>query len=252
MGKDKETRLGEDIADLRAGHRERLRQEIAENGITEKNEHKIIEFLLFYAIPYKDTRPIARRLLVDYGNLYGVLNAPQDQLVRYKGMTENAALFLNMMAKFADRYLYESFDVKRVESAQDVLSQMRRYVTPGVESCFIVSVGVGNELISVLKVADGMRNSLEIPTQDITKTAIEGKVLRAIIVHNHPSGVGAPSQVDLSYTYATMHAFAVMDTEIVDHILVYKDVAYSVKSNKVYKHKWRKEYGYDEKDGNEE
>lgn len=233
-------------ADLHAGHRDRLRQEIEENGISEKNEHRIVEFLLFYAIPYKDTRPLARRLIGDFGNLHGVLNAPQDQLIRYKGMTKNAALFLNMMAKIADRYLYESFDVKTVRNTKDVLNQVKRYVTPGLESCFLVSLGVAEELVAVLKVAEGVKNALEIPVRDIVRMALVGGAFRVVLVHNHPSGVNAPSQADWKYTYSVVQAFRLMNIEIVDHILVYNETAYSMKANKVYKHNWRKEYGYEE------
>ena len=65
------------------GHREKLRQRfMRENGFEHFEDHQILELLLFYANPRKDTNPIAHALLDEFGSLKGVLEARPEMLMR--------------------------------------------------------------------------------------------------------------------------------------------------------------------------
>ena len=228
--------------DPSAGHRDRLRKELATYGISEKNEYRAVELLLFYAIPYKDTRPLARRLVNEHGNLFGILNAPKEQLMKTEGVTENIATFFGAMANIADRYLYESFSQKPIADASDVMDIVKRYITPGMESCFVVSVGVEDELIKVLKVSEGVKSVLEVPVRDIVRTILLAPAYRVIVVHNHPSGVGAPSDADRAYTFSLGEMLKTFEVELIDHVIIHGEVAYSMRTKKSYCHTagWQK------------
>ena len=71
------------MENLHKGHRERLRQSYIENGPDGMHEHQLLELLLTYAIPRRDTNPIAHRLLDKsaFGSLWGVLNAGPKELM---------------------------------------------------------------------------------------------------------------------------------------------------------------------------
>ena len=76
------------------GHRDRVRQRIAEFGFNNLTESDLLEYLLFFAIPRCDTYSLSRTLIKEFGNLRGVLNANLDELCEIKGIGRESALFL--------------------------------------------------------------------------------------------------------------------------------------------------------------
>ena len=79
------------------GHRDRLREKIVSAGIESLQPHEILEFLLFAFIPRKDTNAIAHELINTFGSFADVLSTDVDRLMAVKGMTKNAAIFLNSL-----------------------------------------------------------------------------------------------------------------------------------------------------------
>ena len=86
------------------GHRERLRKRFIENGLDGFEEHQALELFLFYAIPRKDTNPLAHRLLERYRSISGVCDAPIDELQRDFGISENAAALLKLLPEMSRLY----------------------------------------------------------------------------------------------------------------------------------------------------
>lgn len=62
------------------GHRQRLKKRFAESGFKGFHGYEILEMMLFYAIPQKDTKPLAKLLLKTFGSLSQVLDAPVEEL----------------------------------------------------------------------------------------------------------------------------------------------------------------------------
>ena len=58
------------------GHREKMRQRFLKGGLEPFADHEALELLLYYAIPRRDTNPIAHALMERYGSLRAVLSAP--------------------------------------------------------------------------------------------------------------------------------------------------------------------------------
>ena len=87
------------MENLHKGHRERLRQSYIENGPDGMHEHQLLELLLTYAIPRRDTNPIAHRLLDKsaFGSLWEVLNAGPKELMAVEGIGESAAVLLSLV-----------------------------------------------------------------------------------------------------------------------------------------------------------
>ena len=57
------------------GHRQRLKDRFRQEGLDKFDEIQVLELLLFYAIPQRDTNPLAHRLLEHFGSLAQVLEA---------------------------------------------------------------------------------------------------------------------------------------------------------------------------------
>ena len=83
-----------DEKNLHAGHRERVRENVINNGFSQLEDHRLLELLLFYSIPRGDTNEIAHTLLKEFGSLGGVISAPKEELIKICGVGENTAVFL--------------------------------------------------------------------------------------------------------------------------------------------------------------
>ena len=79
---------------MHEGHRDRMRERILLSGIESLQPHEVLEYLLYHAIPRKDTNGIAHELISKFGSFNGVLNADYNALLDVNGMTANAALLL--------------------------------------------------------------------------------------------------------------------------------------------------------------
>ena len=62
-------KMSGDINKIGLGHRERMKNYVKLHGLNDLSDLQILEFLLFYGIPYKDTQAVAAELLQKFGSL---------------------------------------------------------------------------------------------------------------------------------------------------------------------------------------
>ena len=65
------------------GHRKRMRRKFSDFGDIVFDTYELLEMLLYYTVPVRDTNPLAKRLLVEFGSLDGVLSASKENLKYY-------------------------------------------------------------------------------------------------------------------------------------------------------------------------
>ena len=70
------------------GHRDRKREQFLRCGAESFADHELLELLLYYAIPQRDTNPIAHDLMEKFGSLQAVLSAPPEELMEVSGIGE--------------------------------------------------------------------------------------------------------------------------------------------------------------------
>ena len=109
------------------GHRERLKQRFLEEGLDHFTDVQVLELLLFYAIPQKDTNPIAHALLDAFGSLSQVLDAPVEELKKVDGIKGNAATLLALVTQLCRYYQVDS--AQRMEIL-DSLEVCGNYLMP--------------------------------------------------------------------------------------------------------------------------
>ena len=83
-----------------AGHRSRMKNRFLKTGLDSFEPHEVLELLLFYAIPKRDTNKIAHDLIENFGSIAGVLNAPYELLIQIDGIGEHAAILLKQLPQF--------------------------------------------------------------------------------------------------------------------------------------------------------
>jgi DNA repair protein RadC len=172
-----------------AGHRARLRRRLAEGGGEALLDHELIEYLLALAIPRRDTKPLAKQLLREFGGLGGVLSADWEALARVPGMGETSIAALKAAQAAAVRMLRNRVDERPVLSNwQALLDYLRADMAHlGEERVRVLHLNGRNQLIRDEKMSDGSVDQAAIYTREVIRRAMDLKSSSLILVHNHPT-----------------------------------------------------------------
>ena len=73
------------------GHRARLRRRLFEGGPEALLEHELIEYLLALALPRRDTKPLAKKLIRDFGGFCRLLQVLDGEMPRIPMIVMNLA-----------------------------------------------------------------------------------------------------------------------------------------------------------------
>lgn len=203
------------------GHRERMRNKYVNKGIEVFEQHEILEMLLFYAIPRKNTNDIAHRLLEACGSLSAVFDAPIDILMQ-QGLSYNAAVLLHMIPDLSRAYQSDKFDnEEKIITDENIGKKMVHQFAGKNEECVYAFFldAKGKEKYSGI-ISKGDASSAPLFSKDIVSIAARCKAVTVIIAHNHPSGVAFPSRADLEATADIADALDTIGIHLADHIIV--------------------------------
>ena len=206
---------------LHDGHRQRLLQRFLREGLDGFDEHNILELLLFYAIPRKDTNELAHRLMDDFGSLAGVLDASAQELRLVEGIGENAAAFLKLLPELTRVY----YSQKQQELCLDSSEKAGRFLLPRFigrqeETVLLTCLDGKCRVLSCTVLHKGSLNSSEVNVRKLLSSALKYNAAAVILAHNHPGGVALPSPEDLSTTARIKTALEAADIRLLDHIIV--------------------------------
>jgi DNA repair protein RadC len=205
-----------------AGHRARLRQRLAEGGGDALLDHELIEYLLALAIPRRDTKPLAKALLREFGGIGGLMTADWQSISRVPGMGDTSVAAIKIVQATALRLL-KSEVVERpvLASWQALLDYLRAdmaYLT--VERVRVLHLNTRNQLIRDEVMSEGSIDQAAIYTREVIKRAMDLGSSSLILVHNHPSGDPSPSRADIDITRNIVDAAKRLGISVHDHIII--------------------------------
>ena len=217
-------------------HRQRVRDSYLKTGIDAMADHNILELLLFYCIPLKDTNPIAHELIEKYHDLNGVLDAPIKELEKINGIGENAAVMIKLIRDICSKYHDNAINNKvNLASAERLYDFIRmKYLGETREIVYMLSLDAHGRLKHCIKVADGTPSTAVSDNRSLVELALRFDVTNAIIAHNHPNGFATPSQADIAATEAIAKLFSTVSISLVDHVIVAEDEIFSFAMSKKY------------------
>ena len=207
---------------IHEGHRERLKKRFRENGLDSFSEFQILELLLFYIIPRRDTNPIAHRLIERFGSLHQVLEAPVEELEKVEGIGPNAALLLSLITSVARAYMVSKAEPPRILRTIEECGEYMKSLFIGrrMEVVYLLCLDAKCKVLGCREVGEGSVNSANISTRRIVEIALGLNASSVILAHNHPSGIAIPSEEDILTTKRVASALSTVDIQLVDHIIV--------------------------------
>ena len=206
---------------IHAGHRQRLREQYLTHGLDTLSDVNVLELLLFYAVPRRDTNEIAHRLLQAFGSLVRVFDASKEDLMRLGGLTENAAALVRLTVDVARRCQMDG----RQDEILNTTQKCGMYMVPlfyGAvrEEAYALALDGKCKVLSCQRLSEGSVSSTGINIRAVVEFALRTRAASVVLAHNHVSGIAVPSREDIDTTHLLIRALDTVDVLLADHIVV--------------------------------
>lgn len=215
---------------LHLGHRLRLKKRLQQDS-SALVDYEILELLLGYALPRRDTKPLAKELLQRFGHLRGVLDAMPTELQTVEGFGPGLATFFVLIREVLSKYAEAP-----VRSRESLCTPAEVAQFAGIrlsncphEEVWIATVDAQNRLISWEKLNKGSVGTVPFYPRDVLELCLQRKASGFILVHNHPGATPQASIVDLETTKHMERLAQAVGLRLVDHLIVGNGVHYSIR-----------------------
>lgn len=207
----------------REGHRQRVKDTYRENGITGMADANLLELILFYAIPRKDTKQLAYDILNHFnGRLDLVFEADLEELETINGIGESAAILISLFRAVSSRLSErQNESVQCLDDYREAKAYCRNLLANRTEEQLLL-ITLDNDLniINVHNIASGTVNMITISSRRILEYVLRDKSAAVIITHNHPHGSFKPSTEDIQFTQRLNRLLKQLGIRLADHIIV--------------------------------
>ena len=205
------------------GHRERMRDRFINEGLDNFEPHSILELMLYYAIPQKDTNILAHRLLDSFdGSLMRVLDAPLEELIKVDGIGMNTAVLIKMFPEVCRRYLLETSGKGRiVKTSEDAAKHMiPMFFGKNFECVALMCLDAKGKVLFCDYVFEGSVNAAAVSVRRVVEICVRYTTTDVIVSHNHPGGVAIPSEQDVMVTRRIAEALRTVGVRLLDHLII--------------------------------
>ncbi|NSW87695.1 MAG: DNA repair protein RadC [Syntrophobacteraceae bacterium] len=204
------------------GHRRRLRERFERSGFDGFHDHEVIELLLSYAIPRRDVKPAAKKLLDRFGSMAGVFDAPLQSLRSVDGVGEHAARLISTIPRLLDVYQQSRWKRDQTFNSTDgaVTYLNARLANERREVFCILALTSRNDLIAMEEIQRGTVNRTAVFPRQVVEAALKHSATAVILAHNHPGGDPSPSAADRQLTRKLKRILNDLDITVHDHIII--------------------------------
>lgn len=218
------------------GHRNRLRQRFVEHGLDTFSQHEVLELLLYYCIPRKDTNELAHKLIRRFGSVGQVFEASSRELAEVEGMGQNAAAFFDLLrATYRYIQINKNDKKKQMLSVADYGEHLENFFLGSFkEEVYLLCLDAKSCVIGCYKISEGGVNSTNVSIRKIVDMAIKSNAVSVVLAHNHPGGLALPSPDDVRTTYTIAQALLAVDVLLVDHVVIAESDYVSMRQSGIY------------------
>lgn len=216
-------------------HRQRIKEKYKTSGFDGWLDYEVLEFALSYAIPRRDTKPVAKELLTKFKTLNGVLDASTKELEEVKGISEHTAIFIRFLKDISARYLEAGIcEMDIVSSPQAVYDYLKASLKGSCDEEFkVLFLNNRNSLLAVETIQKGTVNKSVVYPRKIVERGLYHHASSLIVAHNHPAGILTPSEDDIRITKRILDALKLVDIVLLDHVIIAGNKYFSFKEGKI-------------------
>ena len=205
---------------MHVGHRVRMRRKLLKHGPDIFDTYELLELLLYYSIPYKDTNPISKRLLSEMGSLDAILLAEEAKLTEINGVGKRTAELLAAVDCVSDAVFIEKPETDSIFNDYDLTGAYlaRALADTTDKRILILLLDNGMRKIDLITLYENAEyGSVAVKPKDFINAAILGGASVAVTAHNHPYGPLAASASDLETNKLLGRAFKAAGITLIEN-----------------------------------
>lgn len=204
------------------GHRARLLDRFVKNGISALHPHEIIELILTFTIPRRDTKPIARQLLGKFKTITAVINGSLDELKSIDGVGERSAALFLLLKELIGYCLKEKYEHQSMISHRKDVEEYLRFYFGQRRDEYVASICLdnANHVLQTDIISEGTVNQCAVYPRAIIDKALRCGAASIVLAHNHPGGGLNPSEADWLITEKLINIGKLLDIPLMDHIII--------------------------------
>jgi DNA repair protein RadC len=218
-----------------SGHRERLKERFVRNSLNGFHDYEVLELLLTYAIPRRDTKPMAKGLIAKFKTFKGVLAASRQELEMIEGIGKQASVLIKIFNEIISYYFEENARNNEIQFTR--LTELVEYFKATIgnsknEILKAIYLNSQNKIIFTEEISEGTVSETAAFPRKVVEGALKHGATSVILGHNHPGGIAEPSEQDDYFTAKVKSALEIISISLQEHIIITEDNFFSYKKNK--------------------
>jgi DNA repair protein RadC len=214
---------------------DRPRERLKLVGASYLSDAELLAIILRVGIKGENVADLARRLLAEHHGVTGLAGLPFEELASRRGVGEAKACQVKAALELGRRLLTASPEQRRqIRSSADIADLL--ILEMGCleqEHLRVLHLNTKHQLLGMVDVYKGSLNSAPIRPADVFKGAVRVNAASIILAHNHPSGDPTPSPQDARATEQLVEAGALLDIEVLDHLVIGRSGYVSLRSRRL-------------------
>lgn len=220
---------------LHQGHRERIRQRFLSYGIDSLSMHEIIEMVLFYPMPIKNTNDISHRLINKFKSIDNVLSASSDELTEIEGMGKASALFLHLIYDICIECADFSSAFSFIDSPESLCRYFKTYFSgSSSDVCLLLSMNQNLEIIRKISFTKESFIKGNFEFRKIARLLLESDCTRIAVGIHHAGNNLFPSKSDFFITKIFSEKFTPFGIKLIDTVICSETQTYSLRKNSAF------------------
>ncbi|HOY71436.1 MAG TPA: DNA repair protein RadC [Methylotenera sp.] len=201
---------------------ERPREKLIELGAQALSDAELLAIFLRVGVVGKSAVDLSRDLLRQFGSLNGIFAASEHELSQVHGIGTSKYVQLQAIFEMSRRALNEQLQQRDIlKSPQQVHDYLVLKLGGLSKEVFLVLfLDIQNHLLATEELFSGTLTQTSIYPREVIKRALHHNAASVIFAHNHPSGVASQSVADEQLTKHLKSALALVDVQVLDHIIV--------------------------------
>lgn len=210
------------MENVNKGHRQRMKERLEKYGLESFHDHEALEFLLFYALPYKNTNGMAHELINKFGSFSRVFGATKEELKSIPGIGEHAATLIQLIPQLFRKYSTDLMSDLTSYDNRELLSEyvINHFIGQTREHVQLFLFDSGMRRIDSIMLCEGGISNVTVNSEMVAERVFANRAVYFVLAHNHPSGNPEPSYEDLCVTRSIWRSLLAFNREMVEHYVV--------------------------------
>ncbi len=216
-------------------HRKRLRERFMKHGIESLQNYEVVELLLTFSIPWRDTKPVAKDMLEKFGSIKGIFEASPEELKTFPYVKDKAVELITFIKDVGALYQMEKAKKSPIsKTPKELINYCIKKIGDKKDEEFrVIYLNSKFSIIDDDTVSKGTIDRTTVYPRKVMEMALKKKACALVFTHNHPDGDPQPSEYDINLTKALDLAAKALEIMVYDHIIVTPSNYFSFREKKL-------------------